>query len=136
MNLKDKLPFKNFGRLELTLTIAMLGFLTDWIMTYWMLNSLNGFSESNQHLYPEIGLPIMVLTYVVADFFIPRKIFFDNVFYTLSILQWSGPVQNLLVLLNVTRGINLIYALPFLFISSFVVIHFKVNRENGSQLVV
>jgi hypothetical protein len=136
MKMKDKLPFKNFGRLELTLTIAMLGFLTDWIMTYWMLNSLNGFYEANQNLYPEIGLPLMVLNYVVADFFIPRKIFFDNIFYALSVLQWSGPVQNLLVLLNVTRGINLLYALPFILIISFVVIHFKINRENGSQLVV
>jgi hypothetical protein len=114
----------------------MLGFMIDWIMTNWMLYSLNGFSESNQNLYPEIGIPLMVINYVVADLFIPRKIFFDNIFYALSVSQWSGPVQNLFVLFNITRGINLFYALPFILVTSFVVIHFKVNRGNGSQLAV
>jgi len=136
MKIRDRLSFKNFGRLKLTLTIAMLGFMIDWIMTNWMLYSLNGFSESNQNLYPEIGIPLMVINYVVADLFIPRKIFFDNIFYALSVSQWSGPVQNLFVLFNITRGINLFYALPFILVTSFVVIHFKVNRGNGSQLAV
>jgi hypothetical protein len=133
-NLKDKLPFKNFGRLKLTLTIAMLGYLTDTMMTKWMLNSQNGYYESNPNLYPEIGIPLMVLTFVAFDLIIPRRIIFDNVFYTLSVLQWSGPVQNLLVLLNVTQGINFFYALPFILVTSFVVIHFKINRFSISGI--
>jgi len=130
LGVREKLPFKYFGRLKLTLTIAMLGFLADTIMTRWMLNSQNGYYESNTMLNPDLGIPLMVLTYVTFDLIIPRKIIFDNVFYTLAILQWSGPVQNLLVLFNVTSGLNFFYALPFIMITSFVVIHFKLNRES------
>lgn len=130
MKINNKLSFKNFGRLKMTLTIAMLGFLTDTILTNWMLNSNNGFYESNQNFYPEIGIPLMVLNYIVFDLFIPRKIIFDNIFYTLSLLQWSGPVQNLLVLFNIIQGIDFFYALPFIFIISFVVLNYKINREN------
>jgi hypothetical protein len=126
---KASLPFKSIGRLKLTLTIAMLGFITDTVMTNWMLGLQNGYYESNPNLYPELGVPLMVLTFVVFDFIIPRKVIFDNIFYTLSILQWSGPFQNLLVLLNITQGINFFYALPFILITSFAVIHFKVNRN-------
>ena len=130
-NVRDRLPFKNFGRLKLTLTIAMLGFLVDTLLTRWMLNSQNGYYESNTMLNPAIGIPLMVLTYVTFDLIIPRKTIFNNVFYTLAILQWSGPVQNLLVLFNLTNGINFFYALPFIMITSFFVINFKINRESG-----
>ncbi|MGD0804307.1 MAG: hypothetical protein ABSA11_09570 [Candidatus Bathyarchaeia archaeon] len=128
--MRERLPFKDFGRLKLTLTIAMLGFLTDTLISRWMLNSQNGYYESNMMLNPAIGIPLMVLTYVTFDLIIPRKTVFDNVFYTLAIIQWSGPVQNLLVLFNLTNGINFFYALPFIMISSFVVINFKINRES------
>jgi hypothetical protein len=129
-SVRERLPFKDFGRLKLTLTIAMLGFLTDTLISRWMLNSQNGYYESNMMLNPAIGIPLMVLTYVTFDLIIPRKTVFDNVFYTLAIIQWSGPVQNLLVLFNLTNGINFFYALPFIMISSFVVINFKINRES------
>jgi hypothetical protein len=129
-SVRERLPFKDFGRLKLTLTIAMLGFLTDTLISRWMLNSQNGYYESNMMLNPAIGIPLMVLTYVTFDQIIPRKTVFDNVFYTLAIIQWSGPVQNLLVLFNLTNGINFFYALPFIMISSFVVINFKINRES------
>lgn len=131
MKMKEMIPFKNFGRLKLTLTIAMLGILTDTIMTNLMLNSNSGFYESNQILHPEIGIPVMVLNYVVSDLHMPREIYCDNVFYALAVLTWAGPIQNLLVLLNVTPGISPCYVIPFILIASFVVIHFRVNRENG-----
>jgi hypothetical protein len=134
MNIRDKLIFKGNERLKLTLTIAMLGFLIDTIMTRWMLSSQSRFYESNTMLNLEIGLPLMVLSYVVFDLLIPRKIIFDNVFYALSILQWSGPVQNLLVLLNVTRGFNFFYALPFILVFNFVVLNYKINRSPISSL--
>ena len=130
MNTSGNNSFGNFGRLRLTLTIAMLGFLCDYLITTWMLNNFSWFYESNQNLHPEIGLPIMVLNYLIADLVIPREIFFDNIFYSLSLLQWSGPVQNLLVLFKFTEGISFFYALPVIFVTSFVVIHFILNTEN------
>ena len=37
LNARDKLSFKNNGRLKLILTIAMLEFLADKIMTRWIV---------------------------------------------------------------------------------------------------
>ena len=128
VRLREKIPLRDFGRLKLTLTIAMLGFIIDTLVTRWMLSSNNGYYESNTTLYPQIGVPIMVLNYIIFDHFIPRTKFFDNIFYTLSLTQWSGLVQNLLVLLNITHGINFFYALPFMLIGGFVVLNFKNNR--------
>jgi hypothetical protein len=128
VRLREKIPLRDFGRLKLTLTIAMLGFIIDTLVTRWMLSS-NGYYESNTMLYPQIGVPIMVLNYIIFDHFIPRTTLFDNIFYTLSLTQWSGLVQNLLVLLNITNGINFFYALPFMLIGGFVVLNFKINRR-------
>jgi hypothetical protein len=126
---KDKLLFSNLGRLKLTLSISMLGFLADTLITRWMLSSQNGFYESNTTLFPQIGIPLMVLNFVLFDLIIPKKNIYDNIFYTLSILQWSGPVQNILVLFHLTPGINFYYALPFIFTASFIILNFKLNRE-------
>ena len=127
--MRDRLRLMNLGRLKLTLTIAMVGFLIDTIMSNWMLSSNNGYYESNTTLFPQIGIPLMVLNYVIADQFIPRTTFFDNIFYTLAVLQWSGPIQNLLVLFKFTPGISYFYALPVILVVTFVVLSFKVNRD-------
>ena len=127
--LRNRLHLTNLGRLKLTLTIAMIGFLIDTIMSSWMLNSNNQYYESNTTLFPQIGIPLMVLNYVICDHFIPKTTFFDNIFYTLSVLQWSGPIQNLLVLLRVTSGISYFYALPIILVSSFLVLSLKINRD-------
>ena len=124
LHLLGKLLFEGFGRLKITLTITFLGFIIDILMTSWMLSSSNAYYESNAMLLPQIGLPLMVLNYLIMDHFIPRTTFFDNVFYALSLMQWSGPVQNLLVLLNLIQGINYFYALPFMLIGSFAAVNF------------
>ncbi len=134
VRLREKIPLRDFGRLKLTLTIAMLGFIIDTLMTKWMLSSNNGYYESNTMLYPQIGVPIMVLNYIIFDHFTPRTTFFDNIFYTLSLTQWSGLVQNLLVLLNFTPGINFFIALPFMLMGIFTVLIFKVNRVEGFSI--
>lgn len=127
--LRNRLSLMNLGRLKLTLTITMAGFLIDTIMSNWMLSSNNGYYESNTTLFPQIGIPLMVLNYVIADQFIPKTTFFDNIFYTLAVLQWSGPIQNLLVLFKVTSGISYFYALPVILVACFVILSFKVNRD-------
>lgn len=125
--LRNRLSLMNLGRLKLTLTITMAGFLIDTIMSNWMLSSNNGYYESNTTLFPQIGIPLIVLNYVIADQFIPKTKFFDNIFYTLAILQWSGPIQNLLVLLKLTPGISYFYALPVILITSFVILSFSIK---------
>jgi len=96
------------GRLNASLIVAMLGFVTDWAMTVWILKSFSGFMESNQSFLPEIGIPLLVMTYVAADFILPSKRLYDNVIFTLPVLQWTGPVQNTLVLLKLVKGLSLL----------------------------
>jgi len=120
--------FTKIGRLKMTLIIYMTGFLADYLMTQWMLSNFDLFYESNQNLNPEMGLPIMVLIFVTADHIMPGNIFFDNFFYTFSVLQWAGPVQNLLVLYNITPGINFFYAFPIIFIDSYIFVRL-INKE-------
>jgi hypothetical protein len=130
LKMRYALHLKNFGRLKLTLTIAMLGFMADTLMSSWMLSSDKGYYESNMTLYPQMGIPLMVINYIVADYFVPRTTFFNNIFYSLSVLQWSGPMQNMLVLLKITPGIDFFYALPVILIASFAVLNFGVNRDD------
>jgi hypothetical protein len=129
-NTRYKMHLKSLGRLKLTLTVAMLGFFIDTVMTSWMLKSNNEYYESNTMLFPEIGIPLMVLNYVFADHWIPRTTLFDNIFYSLSILQWSGPLQNLLVLLGITSGISYFYTLPIILTVSFLILSFKLNKDD------
>lgn len=94
------------SRLELAIIISMVGYLADWSITHWMLNSLTGFSESNMNLLPEVGLPLLVLNYIIADRILPRIVAYDRVIYTMALLQWTGPIHNVLVLFNVMRGLD------------------------------
>jgi hypothetical protein len=134
MALVSRISFKNFGRLKLTLVIAMFGFLTDMLITNWMLRSSHLFYENNPLLYPEIGLPLMVLNYIFADQIFPRNIFCDNVLYALSLTQWSATVQNLLVLFNITHGINLFFALPFVLVTIYIVLGFRAKSDTTFSL--
>ena len=127
------------GRLNASLIVAMLGFVTDWAMTVWILKSFSGFMESNQSFLPEIGIPLLVMTYVAADFILPSKRLYDNVIFTLPVLQWTGPVQNTLVLLKLVKGLSFFYVAPFVLLATFMMLHFvkprldtygSINRES------
>ena len=48
------------SRLEVAITVFLVGFLADWSITQWMIYGLTGFSESNMTLLPEVGVPLMV----------------------------------------------------------------------------
>ena len=117
------------GRLEVSLTVAMLGFIMDWGTTRWILGSFSGFAESNLHLLPEVGLPLLVLGYVLGDFLLPRIRLYDNVLYTLPVLQWTGPVQNTLVLLNLVKVTNFFYTVPVVLIVTFLILHFDLPSK-------
>lgn len=130
----SRLNFKNFGRLKLALTIAMFGFLTDMLITNWMLKSSPMFYENNPLLYPEIGLPLMVLNYIFADQVFPRNVFCDNVIYALALTQWSPAVQNILVFFNVTRGINVFFAIPFVLVTIYIVLGFRAKSDSSFSL--
>jgi membrane protein insertase Oxa1/YidC/SpoIIIJ len=109
------------SRLEFCILISMVGYLADWGITHWMVNSLTGFSESNMNLMPEIGLPILIINFIAADRILPRRAAYDRVIYTMSLLQWSGPLQNVLVLFNVVRGLDFFSAvLPFMGVTYLV----------------
>ena len=112
------------SRLEVAILISMVGYLADWAITRWMIHSLTGFSESNQSLMPEIGLPLLVLNFIIADRILPRRAVYDRVIYTMSLLQWSGPLHNVLVLFNVVRGLDFFSAvLPFMGVT-YLVLYF------------
>src|SRR5512138_2045121 len=112
------------SRLETAVTVSMIGFLADFSITWWMLHCLTGFSESNTMLLPQIGLPLMVLNFILTDRILPRRIIFDNVMYTMALLQWTGPLQNLLVLFNVTQGLSFFATvIPFL-LFTYLLLHF------------
>lgn len=130
-----RLRLNNFGRLKLTLTIVMLAFLTDMLLTNWMLNISNEFYESNPLFYPEIGLPIMVLYFIITDHFFPRNILFDNIFYAFSVTGWSAPIQNIFVFFHVTSGVNVFIALPVIYVTSYVLLCFMANRVNRLLLI-
>jgi len=94
------------SRLETALILSMAGCLTDWAITQWILNYLTGYAESNQNLLPAVGLPVLVLNLILADKILPRRIAYDRVIYTIALLQWTGPIHNTLVYLNVIRGLD------------------------------
>ncbi len=102
-----------------------MGYLADFSITQWMLYGLTGFSESNTLLLPQLGLPILVINFILADRLLPRSSTYTNVMYTMALMQWTGPIQNVLVLFNVTRGLNFFYAvLPFL-VATYIILHYR-----------
>ena len=112
----------------------MVGYLADYSITHWMIYVLTGFSESNINLLPQVGLPLMVLNFLVADRLLPKNTKYDNVMYTMALLQWSGPVQNILVLTNVTQGLDFFsVVIPFLGLT-YLTLH--VRPQVGSRLKV
>lgn len=122
------------SRLEVAVAVSMIGYLADFSITHWMINVLTGFSESNTNLLPQVGLPLMVLNFLVADRLLPRSSKYDNVMYTMALLQWSGPVQNILVLSNVTQGLDFFSVLvPFLSLT-YLTLH--MMPQIGSRLKV
>ena len=114
------------GRLEYTLLIAMSGFLVDHGLTQWILNNFVGFSESNTHLYPQLGLPLMVFAYIFGELTLPKTKHFNLLLYTLSLMQWSGPVQNILVFFNIINGLNFLYVAPLIAAGTFITMYIVV----------
>ncbi len=94
------------GRLEAALMMSMTGCIADFAITHWMINHLTGYAESNQNLLPALGVPLLVMNLVLADKILPKRITFDRAIYTMALLQWTGPVQNALVLFKVVDGLN------------------------------
>jgi hypothetical protein len=111
------------SRLEVAIVISMVGYLADWSITQWMLNGLTGFAESNLNLLPEVGLPLLVLNFILADRILPRVAAYDRVIYTMSLLQWTGPIQNVLVLCKVVNGLSFSVVLPFMGLT-YLILHF------------
>lgn len=76
------------------------------------------------NLLPEVGLPLLVLNFILADRILPKRVAYDRVIYTMALLQWTGPLQNVLVLFNVVRGLDFFTAvLPFL-AGTYLLLHF------------
>ena len=120
---------RNLGRLEISLSAAMIGFLADWGITRWILVNYSGFAESNVNLFPEVGLPLLVLGYILGDFLLPRVRLYDNILYTLPVLQWTGPVQNVFVLLNLVKVTNFFYTVPVVLLGTFLILHFDLPSK-------
>jgi hypothetical protein len=114
------------GRLEYTLLIAMSGFLVDHGLTQWILNNFVGFSESNTHLYPQLGLPLMVFAYIFGELTLPKTKPFNLLMYTLSLMQWTGPVQNILVFFKIINGLNFLYVVPLIAAGTFITMYLVV----------
>lgn len=119
------------GRLEYTLLIAMSGFLVDHGLTQWILNNFVGFSESNTHLYPQLGLPLMVFGYIFGELTLLKTKTFNLLLYTFSLMQWTGPVQNILVFFKIINGLNVFYAVPIIAAVTFITMYLVV--PNGTS---
>ena len=113
------------NRLEASITVSMVGFLADYSITQWMIYGLTGFSESNTLLLPQIGLPLMVLNFLLADRLLPRSSNYDNLMYTMALLQWTGPIQNVLVLFKVTQGLSFFSVVPPFLVATYLILHFR-----------
>lgn len=122
------------NRLEVAIAVSMVGYLADFSITHWMIYVLTGFSESNTNLLPQVGPPLMVLNFLFADRLLPKSAKYDNAMYTMALLQWSGPVQNILVLTNVTQGLDFFsVVIPFL---CFTYLMLQWGPQVGSRLKV
>ena len=117
------------GRLEFTLLIAMSGFIVDHSITQWILNNFAGFSESNMNLNPQLGLPLMVFAYIFGELTLPKTKHFNLLMYTLSLMQWTGPIQNILVFFKIIHGLNFFYAVPFIAIGTFLIMYLVVPNK-------
>jgi hypothetical protein len=115
------------GRLEYTLLIAMSGFLVDHSLTQWIINNFVGFSESNMHLNPQLGLPPMVFGYIFGELTLPKTKPFNLLMYTLSLMQWTGPLQNILVFFNIIHGLNFLYVVPLIAAGTFITMYLVVH---------
>ena len=122
------------NRLETAIIISMVGYLADFSITQWMIYGLTGYSESNTNLLPQVGLPLLVLNFILADRILPRVATYDRVIYTMSLLQWTGPIQNVLVLFNVVNGLSFAVVLPFMGII-YVMLHFAPVVGNRLKFV-
>lgn len=122
------------SRLETAIIISMVGYLADFSITQWMLYGLTGYAESNMNLMPQVGLPLLVLNFILADRILPRVATYDRVIYTMSLLQWTGPIQNVLVLFNVVNGLSFAVVLPFMGII-YVMLHFAPVVGNRLKFV-
>jgi hypothetical protein len=120
---------KKFDRLTVTLLISMSGYLMDLMITHWILSDLNGFEEANKNLLPELGLPLLVISYVVFDRIIPHTRLYNNVFYTLAILQWTGPVQNIMVVLGIIGGVNFFIMIPIVIVSVYLTLNVVTKKK-------
>jgi hypothetical protein len=112
------------SRLEASIVVSMVGWLADWSITRWMLNDLTGFYESNTNLLPQVGIPLIVLNFILADRILPRKATYDRVIFTMALLQWSGFVQNVLVLCNIIRGLDYFTSIIPLMGGTYLLLHF------------
>ena len=114
------------GRLEYTLLIAMSGFLVDHGLTQWILNNFTGYSESNVYLNPQFGLPLMVFGYIFGELTLPKTKPYNLILYTLSLMQWTGPLQNILVFFKIINGLDFFYALPLIAAGTFITMYLVV----------
>ena len=62
------------NRLEKAVIVSMVGYLADYLITNWMIYGLGGYEESNQNLLPQVGLPLMVLNFMLADRILPKRV--------------------------------------------------------------
>jgi len=117
----------------------MSGFVVDWSMTQYLLGHFMWIKESNTNFLPELGLPLLVLAYIFGDLALPQTRTHTLIMYTLSLMQWTGPFQNILVLFNITPGMNFFYTIPFIWMGTFVTLYLifpksPVNLMKNSEL--
>jgi hypothetical protein len=102
---RRRLLLGGVGRLKLVLIISMTGFLLDRVTSEWIIGSSPGiFYEANTLLHPELGLPLLILYFIIIDQFLPRTTVFANLLHSLALMGWAAPVHNLLVFLRFFDG--------------------------------
>ena len=117
--LSFKLISHDFSRFKRVAVISMMGVLMDKLVTDWVISTApQDFFEANPIYHPEIGLPLMILNYVICDQLLPHNHFYDKLFYGLALIAWAAPIHNLLVYLRLLDGLNMNQALPVLFLGN------------------
>jgi hypothetical protein len=68
----------------------------------------------------------MVFGYIFGELTLPKTKPFNLLMYTLSLMQWTGPLQNILVFFNIIHGLNFLYAVPLIAAGTFITMYLVV----------
>jgi hypothetical protein len=63
-----------------------------------------------------IGLPMLIIDFMICDLILPNSSFYNKILYALSLISWETILHNMLVYFELIDGINMTLALPIIYL--------------------